>query len=111
MITLNKLTGSGGGGGPSGPPNFSYQVIADGETVTIPEGQLMFYKDAISIQGDLYTLGDLVENYDDNQDEWPRSVIDTGEVVVVSLNRVMFYKNSISILGDLRVQGDLIEVA
>jgi hypothetical protein len=111
---FNPITGSldlvgSGGSVPGSGTSFSYQTILAGTTVTIPENQAMIYPNNISILGDLITRGDLIENYDDSQDEWPRSKIEEGETVVINPKRVMFYRN-LNVAGNLRILGDLMEI-
>jgi hypothetical protein len=111
---FNPITGNldlvgSGGSTPGSGGSFSYQTILSGTSVTIPENQSMIYHNNIRVLGDLMTRGDLIENYDDSQDEWPRSKVEIGETVVINKNRVMFYRN-LNVAGNLRILGDLLEI-
>ena len=55
------MNGNGGGGTPTppSPDNFSYNIIATGETITVPEYQQMVVCETIDILGDLILNGDL----------------------------------------------------
>jgi hypothetical protein len=55
---LNPLIRSGGGGG--GLDNFSYETIAPGVKVTIPQYQQMIVYGGVNLEGELDMIGELI---------------------------------------------------
>ena len=55
---LNPIIRSGGGSG--GADNFSYTLVPDGETVTVPLNQQMIVVGGIEVDGTLDLLGELI---------------------------------------------------
>ena len=112
---FNPFTGNfdivGEGGGSSSPDNFSYQLVASGQTVVVPPGQLMLVDGPIRVLGHLDVQGDVRDISNRQPEKFFYDLIDTGEVVKIYPNRLLLYQGHLTVLGHLRVNGRLGVVA
>lgn len=88
--------------------NFSYSLIPDGSSVTIPAGQHMLYRD-LRVLGALHVDGAIYEAAQDSL-EFSWTEIVEGQVVVVPSNRELFVSPGFVVRGDLRVTGRMREI-
>jgi len=105
-IQFSQIPSSSGG-----PPNFSFNLVDTGESVTVPDGQEMIITQDLVVLGDIMVDGLVTQlpDYEDNCSFWTR--IPLNKSIVIQEDRLMLYKSPFTVLGNLRVLGDLMEVA
>lgn len=94
----------------SGDSNFSYNLIADGETVVVPLGQQMLVDGPIRVLGHLSILGDVLDISNRETEKFFYDLITNQEVVTINENRLLLFKGHLQVNGSVRVHGRLSEV-
>lgn len=89
--------------------NFSYKLIDVGQTVIIQDNQQMLHRGDITVLGDLRTLGDLIQENTDHDNEFSLGLVPDDEVAVIPLNKILYVRN-LKVDGILRTLGTTIEV-
>lgn len=113
---FNPLTGNldlvgDGGSGSASPDNFSYTTIAEGELVTIPDGQEMVHSLDLMVRGDLMVQGNTFQIVDASDQGFFWTTIPVNTSVRVPVNRLMLYVSPLHVDGNLMVNGLLKEVS
>lgn len=108
--------------GPAGPPGdpgpgsgegsggFSFKVITENQSITIPENQQMLVDGHMRVFGHLKVLGEIVNISQRQKEKFFFDLIETGQVEIVEPNRFLGYKDHIRINGHLRVNGRLADI-
>jgi hypothetical protein len=110
---FNPITGNLDlvGSGSTSAENFSYTLVEENSTKTIPTGQQMLVDGHVRVLGHLLVSGELVNIGARDKEQFFYSKISEDKVVTVEQDRLLFYKQNISVNGHLRVLGDLLEVS
>lgn len=91
--------------------SFSFTLVPEGKTVTIPEGQEMVHGSDLMVLGNLMVEGSTFQVPEATDTGFGWTTIPGGIAVQVPVNRVLFYFSPFMVEGSLMVDGTLKEVA
>lgn len=92
------------------PPNFSYLVVENGETIEVPVGQQMIVDGPIEVDGELSVSGRVSELVDYSQWSFSWNRIESNRTIRVPANRDLVVMPGLKIDGTLSLDGRLIEI-